>query len=187
MLGIVFTEFFDHVENRYGFDMLEDMIEDSGLPHGGAYTSVGTYPHSEIVDLVTSLSSLSGTPVPQLVEEFGQNLGERFSRKFEHFFSGQPGFFDFLESVEDNIHAEVKKLYPDARPPRIEAMGRDANSLCLRYRSMRGMDDLAVGLVRASARHYGETIDVDRVRGVDEDGSYVDIFVRRSAGGATDA
>ena len=52
MKGLVFTTFYAHVEERYGVDILEDIIEDADLPNKGAFTSVGTYPFEDMVALV---------------------------------------------------------------------------------------------------------------------------------------
>ena len=51
MKGMVFTEFLDFVGETFGGDMVDDIIEVSELPSGGAYTSVGTYSHGEMAAL----------------------------------------------------------------------------------------------------------------------------------------
>ena len=43
MKGIVFTEFLEMVEEKYGLEMVDDIIENANLQSHGAYTSVGTY------------------------------------------------------------------------------------------------------------------------------------------------
>ena len=52
MKGIVFTEFLDMVEERFGYEVVDQIISESKLSTDGIYTSVGTYPHSEIVKLL---------------------------------------------------------------------------------------------------------------------------------------
>jgi hypothetical protein len=54
MKGMVFTEFLEMVEAKFSADMVDDIISDSDLPNGGAYTSVGTYDHSELVHCQTA-------------------------------------------------------------------------------------------------------------------------------------
>ena len=51
MKGIVFTEFLEMVEAQYSPAFLEDLIDEVQLSSGGAYTSVGTYPHRKLVSL----------------------------------------------------------------------------------------------------------------------------------------
>lgn len=184
MKGIVFTEFMDHVEATFGPDMVDDMIDRSGVPSGGVYTAVGTYDHAEIVALVSTLSRMSGTPVPDLVAGFGEFLGDRFTDRFRAFFEQQTCLFDFLTSVEGHIHVEVRKLYPDAELPSIVLQERTEDRARVRYRSPRGMDDLAVGLVTASAKFYGDRVAIEREAGLDGAGPFVDLLVTRRPDGA---
>ena len=62
MKGIVFTEFLEMIEARHDGDFVDDLIVTAGLPHDGAYTAVGTYPHTEMVALVVRYSAMAGTP-----------------------------------------------------------------------------------------------------------------------------
>ena len=55
MKGIVFREFLEMVEEAFGMDVADQIIEESDLPSGGAYTSVATYDHHEILTLVGKL------------------------------------------------------------------------------------------------------------------------------------
>ncbi|MCJ2186160.1 heme NO-binding domain-containing protein [Novosphingobium beihaiensis] len=179
MKGIVFTEFLEHVESAFGVDVLEDMIERSEVPSGGAYTSVGTYDHAEMGALIAALSSLTQTPAADLVHRFGISLGTGFSGKFESFFQEKANLFDFLESVESHIHVEVKKLYPDAELPSLVMVERSPEAARLRYRSPRNLDELAAGLIVSSAAYYNDSVTVTREPGEDTDGPFVDIVVIR--------
>jgi len=67
MKGIVFTEFMDMVDDKFGMDVTETIVQASDLPSGGAYTAVGTYDHAEIVSLVVNLSKSTNIEVPVLI------------------------------------------------------------------------------------------------------------------------
>jgi len=88
MKGVVFTEFMDMVEQQFSVDMLDDIIEDAQLPSDGAYTAVGTYPHSEMVALVSALSARSGVAVTVLLRAFGEYLFGRFVRGYSAILQG---------------------------------------------------------------------------------------------------
>lgn len=162
MKGVVFTEFLEMVERRFSADMVDDIIDDAHLPHGGVYTSVGTYPHSEMVAMVVALSQHSGMPVPDLVRAFGEYLFGRFVLAYPSFFEGVTGAFEFLSGIEDIIHAEVLKLYPDAELPRFIVEHHDAQKLVLHYLSPRHFEDLAEGLMHGCVAHFGEPIRIER-------------------------
>lgn len=180
MKGIVFTEYLAFAEQLVGEDVVEDIIEDCNLPSGGAYTSVGTYPHSEIVTLTKAFAERSGTDPEELVRMFGVYLGEIFQKKFGEFFQEAPTFFDFLANVHTHIHVEVQKLYPDAELPTIEMLERSEFDALLRYRSPRNMDALALGLIQATAVSFEENLDVKRNYGRDDKGDFVDFRLRLS-------
>ncbi len=179
MRGIVFTEFLDHVAASFGPDMVDDIIDGSGVPSGGVYTAAGTYDHAEIVMLVSALSRMTGKPGPDLVAGFGECLGCHFTEKFRAYYKRQTTLFDFLDSVDGQVHREVRKLYPDAELPSIVVRERSEDRARMRYRSPRGMDDLAVGLVHASAQYYGDRVTIEREAGLDETGPFVDLLVTR--------
>ncbi len=162
MKGVVFTEFMEMVEDRFSADMVDDILDDAAPPSGGAYTAVGTYPHEEIVALVVALSRRSGMVVHDLLLAFGEHLFGRFVRAYPAFFAGVTDAFAFLSGIEDIIHAEVKKLYPDAELPRFEVERHDAGCLVLRYESPRHFEDLAEGLMRGCITHFGGGIDLRR-------------------------
>jgi len=161
MKGMVFTEFMEMVEARFSADMLDDIIDDADLPHGGAYTAVGTYDHTEMVRLVVALSQRTGAPVPDLIRAFGHHLFQRFHVLYPHFFEGMANVQDFLFTIEGVIHVEVLKLYPDAQLPRFECT-RCGPSLEMVYHSPRHFDDLALGLIEGAIAHWGGAFTVSR-------------------------
>jgi hypothetical protein len=178
---MVFTEFLDMVESAYSADFVDDLIDACELPSGGAYTSVGTYDHREIVTLVTALSARTGVPVPDLVRRFGGWLFGRFHELYPDYFTRAPTLFDLLDSVEHYIHREVAKLYPDAQLPRFDTERPDAATLVMLYRSPRGMEDLAEGLIRAAIEHYAEPVELQRDGGGDAAQRGVRFVLRRAA------
>src|SRR5690606_13258011 len=130
------------------------------LASGGAYTSIGTYDHSELVALVVALSERTGEPVPALVREFGRHLLRRFTVGFPGFFAEVKDTFGFLQRIEGYVHVEVRKLYEDAELPSFACSGGEDGAMEMVYRSTRGLSDLAHGLMEATAEHYGEAIEI---------------------------
>ena len=51
MKGIVFVQFVEMVEEKFGLATADRIIEQSKLSTNGAYTSVGTYDHTELLQL----------------------------------------------------------------------------------------------------------------------------------------
>jgi Haem-NO-binding len=161
MKGMVFTEFLDMVETKFSADMMDDILEETSLASGGAYTAVGNYNHEELVEMVLALSRRSGIPATDLIKIFGRHLFTVFSKNFSMFFENVPDAFTFLYGIEEIIHAEVIKLYPDAELPTFQCK-RDANKLYLTYHSHRHFADLAEGLILGSSDYFGEAFTIQR-------------------------
>ncbi len=161
MKGIVFREFIDMVEASFGDEMVDTIIEACDLESGGAYTAVGTYDHTELVQMVVALSGETGAPVPALVEAFGTYLFGRFLELFPVFFNHDTSF-EFLNSIHDVVHVEVLKLYPDAGLPSfVTELSEDKKTLHFEYHSSRHFADLAVGLMKGAFAHWNEDVEVD--------------------------
>lgn len=163
MKGVVFTEFQEMVEHHFGMEMYDRLVQQCTLSSGGAYTSIGTYDHAELLQMVTVLSSETGTEVSDLVQAFGAHLLTRFSLAYPQFFERTNSAMDFLASVESYIHVEVRKLYPEAELPEftLEQIGEDRWEM--RYKSSRPFADLAHGLIAATLEHFGEEISLERL------------------------
>lgn len=166
MKGLVFTEFVEFVEKSHGLDVADRMINESNVASRGVYTAVGTYPHQEMVALLTTLVGISKTPAPALLQAFGKHLLTRFVAGYPGFFSQTGSVFKFLQSVHGHIHVEVRKLYPDAELPSFSYEQPTPDVLKMTYSSSRGLADLAEGLIRGAIDHYGEAIGLLRADGV---------------------
>jgi hypothetical protein len=178
MKGIVFTEFLEMVEDRFGFSTVDQIIEASDLSSGGVYTAVGTYDSSEMFSLVGHLSAKSGIPVTELLRVYGQHLFTRFALGYGHFFSKVEDSFQFLEQIENYIHIEVRKLYPDAELPHIRTERVNADQLALYYSSERKMGHFALGLIEGCGAHYEENFRID-MENIHPSGSEVKFTISR--------
>jgi hypothetical protein len=86
--------------------------------------------------------------------------------------------FAFLKTIDNYIHPEVLKLYPDAELPSFAAEMNGKNEMTLRYTSTRRLADFAIGLIRGAANHFGEDCEVSRVSELDDGDTAVIKIVR---------
>ena len=161
MKGMVFTELLEMVEDKFSPEVADQIIEQANLRSGGIYTSVGTYDHNEMIELVYCLSKETGIPPAELVQSFGTYLFGRFRIMFPSYFEGISSSFGFLQRIEDYIHVEVRKLYPEAELPSFACDTPEPGCLRLTYRSTRPFAALAEGLIRGCIDHYGEAVDIE--------------------------
>ncbi len=160
MKGVVFTELLDMVEGKFGEDMVEDILDDCELESDGAYTTVGTYDHKEFIKIVTALSKHSEISVKDIVIQYGHHLFFRFNKLMPEFFEGPKSAFEFLESVHNHIHVEVKKLYPDAALPSFKTHRQSSDTLIMIYTSKCPFADFAQGLIQGTADFYKDDIQI---------------------------
>jgi len=160
MKGIVFTEFLEMVEDKFSPDVADEIIENSDLSTGGSYTAVGTYDHSELIAMVVQLSKVTSIEIPVLVEAFGEYMLTRFHDLYPAFFENADNSFDFLDKIENHVHVEVRKLYPDAELPTFTTSRPDEDYLVMEYQSQRPFAPLAEGLINGTIAFYKENIDL---------------------------
>lgn len=170
MKGIVFTEFLELVEEQYGIATVQKIIDECDLETGGVYTSVGTYNHGEMFQMVKKLSEIKDVPVPDLLKGYGEFFFTVLSKSYPKFME-QSSLFDFLESIDGYIHPEVLKLYPDAELPRFSASVKE-DHMELIYESTRKMSDFAIGLIKGAATYFKTPVSVD-IAGTENEGKRV--------------
>ena len=173
MKGIVFTHFLDMVEREFGDEIVELVIDQSNTSTNGVYTSAGTYPAQDMINLVTSLSQITELPPPALYRHYGTYLFDQLYGSYA-FFPPEilKNSFSFLASINDLIHVEVHKLYPDAELPSFTTRHHDAQKMVLEYSSSRRMSDLALGLIEGCLQHFKEEANIELTL-LNEDGSNV--------------
>lgn len=162
MRGIVFTEFLNLVESKFGYEMVDAIIQESKLPNAGAYTSVGTYPHGEMLALLANLSRRTDIPVSDLLRLYSQHFFDMLVKTHGYFFEQKTDAFALLEHIENHIHVEVRKLYPGAHPPYFETRRPTEHSLEMIYHSERCMADFAEGLMQATLEYFQEPATIFR-------------------------
>ena len=176
MKGIVFTEFLELVEDTFGLETVEEIIEKSDLPSQGAYTSIGTYAFSEMLALIGNLSEKTGMTIDKLLHVYGLHFFSVIERDYPQILENYSNAMDLLSSVESHIHVEVRKIYPDAELPRFEVVDRKDKSLTLIYFSSRSMYAFGLGLMEKAFEHYGKSASISYEK-IKEDGSEVKFVV----------
>jgi len=161
MKGIVFTLFNDLVEEKFGLETWDKMLEETKPESNGVYNAGGTYPHQEMLSLVGSLSKFSGVPAGALVTAFGEYMFPFLAKRYPVFFSDDKDLKRFLLSIEKVVHVEVHKLYPNAELPRFEYEEGPNGELVMIYRSFRKMCPLAVGLINGASKHFNQPVAIN--------------------------
>ena len=171
MKGTIFVQLLRMIEEEHGLDTLDTVIErvDEHLSTGGAYTSVGTYPHKELLDLIGSYASgLSAAQAEGLLDRFAGYIIREFSRLHPEFFAATETILDLMESVESHIHEAVLKLYLEANPPKISCHRLHDNAIKVSYESHRPLGEFALSLTREGAKLFPQQATIDLLQMSDD-------------------
>ena len=160
MKGVIFNVVEEVVAQTLSRETWDAVLLAAGVD--GAYTSLGDYPDSEMRAILAALSEQSGMDEGAILRLAGRHGYRLLAEQHASLVGRFAGFDDLVRHLDDVIHPEVLKLYPDARPPQFDfpddpgvpAPGAGDRWVVL-YRSHRGLCDLAVGLLQGAAESFG--------------------------------
>jgi hypothetical protein len=87
--------------------------------------------------------------------------------------------FDFISKIDQYIHIEVQKLYPDAELPSIEVEHADETHLDMIYKSDRKLGHFALGLLKGASKFFDEPVEIE-MENIKEDASAVRFKIVKS-------
>ena len=84
-----------------------------------------------------------------------------------------------ISSIENHIHVEVRKIYPDAELPTFEVIEKTEKSLMIIYKSRRAMHHFGLGLMNKTFEHFNSkaTIELEKIK---EDGTEVRFVIQKN-------
>ncbi|WP_152287286.1 heme NO-binding domain-containing protein [Flavicella marina] len=179
MKGIVFTEFLDLVENKFGLVMVDKIISQSKLESGGAYTAIGTYAFSEMLQLLKNLNKNTGIAIDDLLLVYAEHFFSVLENSYPALLNQYRDPIELLASIENHIHVEVRKIYPDAELPEFVVLEKSKNSLIMLYRSNRAMHHFGLGLMNKTFEHFNSTAEIILEK-IKEDGTEVKFIIHKN-------
>jgi hypothetical protein len=179
MKGIVFTEFLDLIEDKFGLEMVDKIIYQSNLGSGGVYTAVGTYSFSEMLLLLTNLSKNTGISPDDLLLVYGEHFFSVIETSYPDLLATYNDAIEMLASIENHIHVEVLKIYPDAELPTFIVENKTKTSITMVYKSSRAMHHFGLGLMNKTFEYFNSsaTILLNKIKG---DGTEVRFTVNKN-------
>ena len=179
MKGIVFTEFLDLVEDKFGLEMVDKIICQSELKSEGIYTSIGTYNFSEMLQLLQNLSTNTAISIDDLLLVYAEHFFSVIEKSYPGLLATYNDPIEMLASIEDHIHMEVRKIYPDAELPTFIIEERTENSLIMIYKSSRAMHHFGLGLMNKTFDYFNSkaSIILEKIK---EDGTEVRFIIKKN-------
>ena len=152
MKGVIFTFLADMVEDKFGLEAWDSILQETNLH--GIYVSAESYDDEQLFRLVEAASAKTGIHANDLIRLFGQYSFGEFQKMHPDFCNPSFSLIQFLLSVDNVIHVEVKKLHPDAILPSFKYNEINDKELSMFYNSPRKLCMLAEGLIEGAAEFY---------------------------------
>ncbi len=158
MKGVLFNVVEDVVTEAMSAEAWDDVVDDSGV--SGSYTSLGTYPDEELSQIVHATARAAGLSDAETLQLSGRLGFKHLVRRAPQLLDGLDGWRAVIKSLDDIIHPEVRKIYPDADVPGFAATD-DGDALVVIYTSKRGLCSLADGLIVGAGEWFEKKLSVE--------------------------
>lgn len=178
MKGIIFTEFLDLVEEKFGLATVNEIIEQTKLSTNGSYTAVGTYPFSEMLALLKALSTKTSLSIDDLLYTYATHFFSVLVDSYPQLIESYQNPIEMLSSIENHIHIEVRKIYPDAELPSFETLEKTDQTLIMMYRSSRAMYSFGLGLMHQTFAHFNSKAEI-LIEKIKNDGTQVKFSITK--------
>ena len=178
MKGILFNVVEDVVTEALSADSWDDILDAAGV--SGSYTSLGSYPDSDLVAIVRATADLADLSVDDTLRLAGRLGFKHLAGRNPELIEGIGGWRELISSLDDIIHPEVRKIYPDAEVPGFATTDM-GDVLRVTYTSRRKMSALAEGLIEGAGAWYGRTLSVEQQSDA-ADGSEACVLLVREVG-----
>ncbi|WP_459209472.1 heme NO-binding domain-containing protein [Aquimarina rhabdastrellae] len=178
MKGIIFTEFLELVEDKFGLEMVDTIIQESNLTSQGVYTAVGTYDFAEMLSLLKNLSKHSNLSIDDLLLVYAEHFFHVLASNYPSLIAQYEDPFTLLSSIENHIHVEVRKIYPDAELPTFHVLEKSNDSLVMLYKSSRALHSFGLGLMNKTFEHFNTKASI-LVEKIKQDGTEVKFIITK--------
>ena len=162
MKGVVFNLLEDLVRREFGDMEWSRVLQDAEVDH--TFASEGTYPDAVLRRLIAEVGKRAQKSPGEALQWFGRHSMPLLHSMYPGFFASQTSARSFILTLNDIIHPEVRRLFPDADVPWFDFDNSSPNELIVGYQSPRKLCLLAHGFIEGAADHYGETVDVEQVQ-----------------------
>ena len=159
MKGLVFNLLEIAVSRSHGADAWDDLVGAARLR--GGYVSLGDYDEAELEALVGCAAKAWNQSREDVLRWFGRNAIPVLAELYPDLFADHDSARGFIGSMNEVVHADVRKRVPGAACPHLGVRETADGGLTVGYRSERGLCALAHGFIEGSAAYWCEAVEVD--------------------------
>ncbi len=143
------------ISETFSDEVYEEIIANCKLSTDGPFVAPGTYPDSDLIEIVVKSSEKLNMPVDEFLKKFGHYSFGKLAERHPNFLENYNHPKDFLLTIENVIHVEVRKLYHGTELPTFQYKEPNPRELIITYFSPRKLYALMEGLIDGVADHFG--------------------------------
>lgn len=178
MKGIIFNIMEEFLTDQYGEEKLDEIISSCSLSTTEPFVAPGTYPDSDLFEIVGKASEKISVDVPELLRRFGRYAFGKLASRYPGFVKPYAHPKEFLKTVDGVIHVEVLKLYSDSLLPSFQYAEPSPSELVITYHSPRKLYPFMEGLIAGVGDHFGSHIEQHHKIFVDNGIEYCNFYLR---------
>lgn len=162
MKGVVFNILEGFIDESFGDGTFDEIIDTVFIEEIDPFVGPGTYPDEHLFLIVQKAVELKKLDLEPILRTFGKYMFFQLAIKYPNFVQHHDNPKDFIKTVHNVIHVEVKKLFPEAETPKFLYSNDIDGKLTMRYESKRNLFSLAEGLIEGSGEFYNKPVKVIR-------------------------
>jgi hypothetical protein len=163
MKGIIVNCLKNLVNEKFGNNKWEEILEDSGLDPTLAIHPMENIDDNTVMRVLDSTCKVLNITFEQAIDVFGEYWVNVFAPKvYQVYYRDLTSAKDFILKMNE-IHKKTTRDMEGAEPPRFEYSWKGNKILIMKYKSKRGLIDLAVSLLKGVGIYFKEDIKVRKI------------------------
>ncbi len=160
MKGIIVKAAEKLVISKFGIDKWEEILVASGLDSDEFFMLRDDLDDTLVMTIISKIAEVLNLSLDEVLAAYAKYWVHEFLPEVypQYQFSSAK---EFINSIEDVIHSNVRASMPNAHPPLFEFDWKNENELELRYFSPRGLIALARLMLIEIGNKYNTVIEVE--------------------------
>lgn len=168
MKGHIFNLLEEFLIEIAGAEAYEAIYQDANFESEGVFVTTGNYPDADLIALVNQAIAKLGITTAQAHEAFGKWMFPHLTKLVPAEVVEVEHPKQFLMRLNAIHEVELKKLWPDARPPAFNCEDTGDRTMTFVYDSPRQMFDLVEGVLQGVRDYYKVNMTWTQTRVEDE-------------------
>lgn len=154
MQGVILDEMRTYIAKRYGYRAWLDTLKEAGRAWTFQYALDEVYPDEELGQLAASAAAITGTPLPELLQGFGEALLPDMVRMYSYLIDPDWSYIDFLLNMEPLLHKALQLHTPGAVPAKVHGIRKGPDAVRTTYTSPLKACAAVQGVILGAAKEY---------------------------------